>query len=396
MDIVYIGQFNDASGYGNAAREYLKILDKHLDKTKFNLNLVSMRYESTNSASSEENILINKYLIKDKQLFFASKKPYILIHHLLPNLMLDIFKDNNLNIFFQNAYKKISMIAWETDKLPKLWLEIYNSKRFDSIITFCESSKEAINKDINLPCEVLPHYIQVDNIKNKKFNDDKFRIFSMSQWNQRKGYDILIKCFYNTFFNNEDVELVIKTYKNEMLNGAIADKEREEIFNDALLYKKAVTNYGLLPKCKLKIIPGYLSKNEVTKLYNECDVYCSTTRGEGFGLTIAEAALHGMPLIVPDKGGHIDYLNTSNNFLFKTFLQPSFDMNSIFYSSLEMNHYEPLMSSVCEKMLEAYTTWKYNKDKLDKISKNNSLHTSSLLNDKQIFSKFINIIERNL
>jgi glycosyltransferase involved in cell wall biosynthesis len=51
------------------------------------------------------------------------------------------------------------------------------------------------------------------------------------------------------------------------------------------------------------------------KLYGMADVFISATRGEGFGIPIAEAMASGNLVIVPNKGGHMDFCNTANALL---------------------------------------------------------------------------------
>ena len=63
--------------------------------------------------------------------------------------------------------------------------------------------------------------------KKQKF--EKFKIFSMSQWQHRKGFDILLKAYYQEFFDQEDVELFIKTYRAETSHGADHEFEKKII-----------------------------------------------------------------------------------------------------------------------------------------------------------------------
>jgi glycosyltransferase involved in cell wall biosynthesis len=387
MNVVYAAQFNDASGYGSCAREYLKLFDKY-NKT-FNLFVLPVNFEKQNYASEEEQALIDKYSIKNIHEFLSTNKDYIYLHHLLPSLMTDKNGQLSLADFLNNASTKINMVAWETDRLPKPWVQIYKTGRFDKIITFCQYTKDAILKDLNIPLSVIPHILDVSP-QEKIFNTDKFKLFCMSQWGQRKGFDILIKTFFNTFFDNPDVELIIKTYKNETV-GSSLNLDRELIIAEATKYKTEVTRYGDQPKCKLKIIPSFLTKEEVNNLYRTSDVYISTTRGEGFGLTIAEASIMGLPLIVPNKGGHIDCIDITSNYCFDVIEQPCFGMGSLLYSSVDMNNYEPLIQSVSEKMKEAYNDWKLNK--LQNVSEHNKKYTAKELNQQQIFDKFMEVIK---
>ena len=63
-------------------------------------------------------------------------------------------------------------------------------------------------------------------------------------------------------------------------------------------------------KCKVYLLHGYMSDQEINSLYNHPKVKCllSATHGEGFGLPIFEAAYNGLPIIAPAWSGHVDFL----------------------------------------------------------------------------------------
>jgi len=50
-------------------------------------------------------------------------------------------------------------------------------------------------------------------------------------------------------------------------------------------------------------------------LYNMCDCFVLPTRGEGFGLIMAEAGSCGLPVIATRCCGQMDFLDDDNSFL---------------------------------------------------------------------------------
>jgi glycosyltransferase involved in cell wall biosynthesis len=56
----------------------------------------------------------------------------------------------------------------------------------------------------------------------------------------------------------------------------------------------------------LTLITDDLDSTEVALLYEEADVFCLPTRGEGFGLPFLEAMSAGCAVIAPAEGGHRD------------------------------------------------------------------------------------------
>lgn len=59
---------------------------------------------------------------------------------------------------------------------------------------------------------------------------------------------------------------------------------------------------------RIELVEGYLSHDEVRKLFASADCYVSLHRSEGFGLTVAEAMAHGLPVIATDYSGSAEFL----------------------------------------------------------------------------------------
>lgn len=388
-NIVYIGQFKDASGYGNAARGYLRLLDKYLDTSKINLKTISLNFEKNDFSNDDDRILLNKYNLEN-YIEFIDKNEYILFLHGLPNFCNIDFVKTLLT--HKNCQQKINAIAWETDNVPKIWKQIYDQKVFDKLFVSCKWNKVCLEEKLNIPVEYIPYPIYDIYSLNKKKND-KFNIFSMSQWSHRKGFDILLRAYYQEFFNNEDVELFIKTYRNETLSGVNEIKEKEAIISEILNIKNSIRNYGELPKCKVNLKTGFVNTEEIKTYYENADVFCSPTRGEGFGMTIAQAALSGVPCIVPNLGGHTDYLDIENTYWIDSKYSPVYDVKSNFYSSIEMNFIEPDIHSTRTELRKAYNDWKSGNIKI--IGEKTKKHSSNFLSEQNIFNKLLGAINEN-
>ena len=64
-------------------------------------------------------------------------------------------------------------------------------------------------------------------------------------------------------------------------------------------------------KCKIHLIHGNLSEEEMGSLYNNKTIkaYVTTTHGEGFGVPMFNAVCSDIPVIAPAWSGHMDYLS---------------------------------------------------------------------------------------
>lgn len=390
-NIIYIGQFRDVSGYGNAARSYLRLLDKYLDKSEYNLCIIPLGFERQNNNINLEKTLIEKYNLTNIKNFISTNE-YQVFFHLLPTMhSIDVEMAPLKTILtHKNCLKKTNFVAWETDKIPESWIKIYKENIFDDLVVFCDWNKQVFEKYSKLNITVVPHPVYDIYESEIKEKNEKFNIFSMSQWTNRKGFDILLRSYYQEFFLQDDVELFIKTYRNEVMPGIDERIEKEAIIEDVLKIKNRISHYGQQPKCKVSIKTGTVSSQQIKEYYQKADVFCLPTRGEGFGMTIAQAALSGIPCIVPDIGGHLDYLDLINTFLIKSEMTPVYDMPHQIYSSIDMNFIEPSIQSTMKQLRKSYQLWK--EDSLLDIALKNKKNAKEYLSEKTIFEKLKNIL----
>jgi glycosyltransferase involved in cell wall biosynthesis len=126
----------------------------------------------------------------------------------------------------------------------------------------------------------------------------KFKFLTVIQWNFRKGYDALIKSFFEAYGEDDDVALVIATQYSEDTVRNTLDRyiPRKDDMPQVLLYNS--------------IIPIALMPH----LYDSCDCYVHLSRGEGFSLTQIEAAARGLPVISCLHSGMTEYLRGDNSY----------------------------------------------------------------------------------
>lgn len=397
MKLVFCGQFHDASGYGNAARNYLAAFDKNNIRNNIDFYIASMSFESNNGSflTKNEKQLIDKYSLSQQQIeSLIKEKDYYAISFHTPDVPRIGMEGDSLSLYNKdyhklmiNAKKIVNMVVWETNRVPNSWL----TSIFDNVIVPCKWNENTFKTDTKSKIHLLP-YPQVPQTLSKKKESDKFNILSISQWTHRKGFDLLIKAYCAEFFDNTDTCLTIKTYRNEVFN---PNKEQEKniILNEAKNYKNSISNYENLSCAKIKIIADVIDKDNINFLYDEADVFCLATRGEGFGLTISEAASKGLPCIVPNIGGHVDYLDVNNNFLYDSQLSTVIGCYSKHYSSLNMKYVESNFEDLRLKMRTAYEIWKKDKNKLSQMGQQSKNYVDKYLDDVIVTNKFIEIMK---
>ncbi len=111
----------------------------------------------------------------------------------------------------------------------------------------------------------------------------------------RKGFDILLSAYMQTFTANDDVCLVVKDMGGDSFY-------RGQTAKDMILRAKQNPNAP-----EIIYIDDSMSEEEIAALYRACDVFVSPYRGEGFSLPTLEAMACGLPVVVTRGGATDDF-----------------------------------------------------------------------------------------
>jgi glycosyltransferase involved in cell wall biosynthesis len=293
------------SGYGHHARTVLRALRTREDL--FDIYLQSINWGSTS------------WLWKDdEERKWIDRKLQKTMAHVHSGQGFDF----SIQVTIPNEWEKLAPInvgitaGIETTKLSPQWLQ--KCEVVDKVITISEHAKRGFDQtsyiashpetkeSMELKCrkdiEVV-HYPVLENTPDKldlELTTD-FNFLSVVQISPRKNLPQLIKNFVESFKDNEGVGLILKlnTAKNSKIDRV-----------NTIMRLKGLLEPYRDRKCKIYLLHGYLSDEEMSGLFNHPKVkaYVTTTHGEGFGLPIFESSYYGLPIIAPDWSGHVDFL----------------------------------------------------------------------------------------
>ena len=322
LGIKYIGPVMDNSGYAKAARENILALNS----IGVPITVVPMSFEKARPDLGVHGKILNELINK--------KIDYnIVIMHCTPEFYSKFREEGKFNI----AYT-----IWETTKLHPDWKNYIND-HVSALFVGCEWNV-GIFKDcgVKVPIFNAPHCMSLDSLENVNEFDvaglgkDTFMFYDIFQWVERKAPLDLVKAYWSAFQNNEDVALVLKTYRSDY-----SDPEKNAI-RQTLTRLKTVCSADNFPP--IYLILDMLSEDEITGLHKRGDCYVSLDRGEGFGLGGFESGAIGNPIIVTGFGGVTEYAKSDNSYLVGYVEVPCYGMPWSPWYKLEQNWAQ---ASVC-------------------------------------------------
>ena len=222
---------------------------------------------------------------------------------------------NNLDICTRNLYPPrvndmkglrnfIHAFGWEESEVPQQYINDFNNY-LDGVSVMSDFVKKIlIDNGVEIPiatCGLGTDHINTKDIdKLYKLSAKKRKILHLSSCFPRKGLDILLKAYGQTFSSADNVTLIIKTFPN------IHNNVDDLLCN----YRKKNPQYP-----DVIVIKDSLSISEIKSLYLQSDVLIAPSYGEGFAFPVAEAMQLKIPVITTAWGGQMDYCNSDNCWL---------------------------------------------------------------------------------
>jgi len=298
--IKYFGPIFDGSGYGQASRGYVLALNK----LGVPLTLKPVSFEKDLPDLGKDGIVLNKLVNKNIDY-------NIVILHTTPE-----FWEKNKEAGKTN----VGYVVWETSKLHPDW-PVYINNNVDGIMVGCDWDIGVFkNSGVEVPVFSIPHGIDVDEYNDIEpysiggIKEDAYKFYDIFQFTERKHPMALIKSYWAAFQNDENVALILKTYR-----GNFSDGEKDGI-RETIKRLKDVTPLDKYPP--IYLVLDMLSRKEVLGLHKAGDCFISLDRGEGFGLPGFEAGTASNPIIVTGIAGALEYAKPEHSYLVNYTLTP--------------------------------------------------------------------------
>lgn len=302
--IKYIAPIFNNSGYAKASRG--NILALHERGIPLTLNPVS--FEEIQPDLGEDGVILNSLVNRDIDY-------NVVMIHLTPEHWNKLKEPGKVNIGYT---------IWETSRLHFNW-PIWINNDVEKVLVGGHWNKKVFkDSGVEIPIGVVPHGINISDFDGVEpysiagVSDNTYVFYDIFQWTERKHPLALIKAYWHEFNEEDNVALVLKTYR-----GDYSEDEKEAI-RVTIKRMKSVTPMDYYPP--IYLIPNMLSEDEILGLHARGDCFVSFNRGEGFGLSPFAAGACGNPIIITGYGGVCEYAQEHNSYLIDYTMTPVFGM----------------------------------------------------------------------
>jgi glycosyltransferase involved in cell wall biosynthesis len=225
-----------------------------------------------------------------------------IISPLVPGLKMikDDKRSKNLKNFKSILYCPLDHSSLEVIKILCKGLEF-----FDCVVTYNEFSRRLMleaNPALQGKLKVVPHGVDLqafyplsqnekDDLRDQYFKHaaGKFIICNVNRNQHRKDIPVTVFAFQEYKRRNPDAFLYLHMNPQDPmgwdLRGLLLQTGLKE-FDDFMLPPRELQNHDFTTR-------------QLNEIYNACDVFVTTTTGEGWGLTVTEAMACKLPVICP-------------------------------------------------------------------------------------------------
>lgn len=353
IEVKIRGLYYDASGYGKVNRNLAYHLSKYGIKVKIDPK------KSQNNLNEQELSLI-----------MPMESTVISRNHITIDSVIPSFAESCSGKY------KILYTTIESHSVPKQFLDACTL--YDEIWLTSTFSADILRPHVKQPIYVIVPgadtelYTETGPRFDFKPNIKEFVFVSVFGWNYRKGYDVLLKAYFDEFSRDDNVSLLIMS----RYQGGTNHKSRNKIKEDI---DKIITEF---PNKDLPHVVRYsqiVPEKDMPKLYRACNAFVLFSRGEGINLVGMESSLCGLPVIMTNCTGQTEYVTKDNSYLIEPddlAIAQTKQFNAHYWDgqkfpSLTSNKVHHDARSQLREVYENYTVAKEKNKKLQNFIKNN-------------------------
>ena len=276
MKILYIGNYRDGTGWGNACVNNILALDS--------AGIEVVPRAITFEAKQKD------YPDRIKELESESTKGCdVCIQHTLPHLYS-----------YDGRYKNIGFVAVESGNFKDSGWQHHINLMDELWVPTHAVQSACLKSGVKKPVKIAPHSLDISQYKENEGNKiqellSTFNFAFVGEFIERKNLKALIQAFHMEFSCDEPVNLFIKTSKVSLPEVQNHIKSIKSGLKIRKTYKEEI------------IITGMLEWVNYISVLSQCHSFVMPSRGEGFCIPALEAMALGIPVIHTQETGMDDF-----------------------------------------------------------------------------------------
>lgn len=295
MKLLYLGHYKENSGWSRAAINGIQAINTT------DVDVVCRDVKLTETIPNVDNVVLD---LEKKDL----KNIDYCIQHLLPHHIVGTTKFRKNIAYFVAEATSIRYHHWSNNLglMDEIWVPNH------------DMMNNLINDGFKNKIRVIPHAFDMkkysdDNGHRIKFEDKNhtFKFYFISELDDRKNLESIVRCFHSEFHRNEPVSLVLKV-KRSNINPQILRNEIgsfcDKIKSTMRLYQ-SVKDYH-----EEVIITEDFTDEQMNTLHLSCDCFVGPTHGEGWSIPAFDAMCFGKTPICSNEGGPSEFIDKDNKY----------------------------------------------------------------------------------
>ncbi|CAO3411713.1 tetratricopeptide repeat protein [Azospirillum largimobile] len=287
--LVVRGVFRDSSGYAYAVRRFVQ----ELVAAGIRVRLVDLNYGDPDNLPDDQIdplLLSLDRPVRAKAVLTVTTPPAVEAVPGLKTINFSMFEAVDIPPLWAGLSRRHDHVVVATDSSRTAWLRAGHPRER---VHICPAGVETVDA-----AGVAPAFI-VDSL-GRRLADYPVRVLNVSDFNDRKNLDGLLRVWLRTTRTEDRAALLLKAGKAGGVSGGMRD-----------LLARVSAQTGRTPEqaAPVFLVEGKLSDAEMMSLHAASTHYWSMSHGEGWDLPMAQAGAMGLTLLAPDHSAYHAYLD---------------------------------------------------------------------------------------